>query len=102
MASTIATSSTVLGRPDFGRSSSPAIPSLAYRRFQPMTVGLLTPTRRTISAVPTPSAASNTIRARCANPARTDEDRVHDDNTARSAAGTCTPTVNDMHHDPTR
>ncbi len=34
------------------------------------TVGRLTPTRAAISALGTPSAASNTILARCANPAR--------------------------------
>jgi hypothetical protein len=52
------------GRPDFGRSSSPAMPSVAKRRFQPITAGLLNPTRRTISPVPTPSAANSTTRAR--------------------------------------
>jgi hypothetical protein len=61
-----------------------------------------TPTRATISFVPTPSAASNTIRARCANPAGIDDDRVHRLNSARSLGGTCTPKVNGMHHDPRR
>jgi hypothetical protein len=102
VASTTATGSITRGRPDFGRSASPPIPSAAYRRFQPITAGLLNPTRRTISAVPTPSAASNTTLARCARPARSDGDRVHDLNTSRSRAGTSTPTVNGMHHDPTR
>ncbi len=32
----------------------------------------------------TPSVASSTIRARCANPARTDDDRVNDPNCSRS------------------
>ena len=40
------------GRPGFGRSSSPAIPSAAYRFFHAITVGLDTPTRRTISSSP--------------------------------------------------
>jgi hypothetical protein len=90
------------GRPGFARSSNPARPSLAYRRFQAITVGLLTPTRCTISFVPTPSSASNTIRARCASPAGIDEDRVQELSTARSAGETCTSTVNGMHHDPIR
>src|ERR1019366_9488271 len=75
VARTIVIGSIVGGRPDLGRSSSPARPSLAYRRFHLITAGLLTPTRCTISPVPTPSAASNTIRALCANPARSDGDR---------------------------
>jgi hypothetical protein len=49
-------------------------------------------------SVPTPSSASNTIRARCASPARNDGDRVHRVNSARSSTGICTPTVNDMQH----
>lgn len=39
----------------------------------------------TISLVPTPSAASNTIRARCPNPACSDGDGVHRVNSARPA-----------------
>ena len=65
-----------------------ATPSAAYRRFQPMTAGLLNPTRRTISFVPTPSAASSTTLARCASPARSDGERVHDVNNSRSQAET--------------
>jgi hypothetical protein len=45
------------------------MPSAAYRFFQPITVGFDTPTRSTISLTDTPSAASNTIRARRARPA---------------------------------
>ncbi len=52
------------GRPGFGRSYNPAIPLAAYRFFHAMTVGFDTPTRDAISLVPTPSATSNTIRAR--------------------------------------
>ncbi len=37
-----------------------------------------------ISVFDTPSAASNTIRARCADPAITVEDRVNDTNVSRS------------------
>jgi hypothetical protein len=55
---------------------------------------VLTPTRRTISPVPTPSAASNTIRTRCASPARNDGDRIHDANTSRSAGGSSIAAVN--------
>ena len=54
VASTIATSSVVRGLPGFGRSSSPPIPSAAYRFFHAITVGLDTPVRRTISFVPEP------------------------------------------------
>ena len=43
----------------------------------PITVGRDTPTRRAISAFGSPSAASSTIRARCANPASTVEDRTN-------------------------
>ena len=78
------------------------MPSAAKRRFQPITAGLLNPTRRTISVVPTPSAASNTTRARCASPAFIDRDRVHDNNSSRSREDNSTPTVNGMHHDLTR
>ena len=63
-----------------------------------MTVGLDTPTRCTISFVPTPSSASNTIRARCANPAGNDGARVQRINSARASADIRTVTVNDMHH----
>ena len=70
------------------------MPSAAYRFFQPITVGLDTPTRSTMSLTATPSAASNTIRARCANPARIDGARSHDSSTSRSRGGTSTVTVN--------
>jgi hypothetical protein len=40
--------------------------------------------REAISVFETPSAASNTIRARCADPAITVEDRVNDTNVSRS------------------
>ena len=83
VASTIATSSVVRGLPGFGRSSSPPIPSAAYRFFQAITVGLDAPVRRTISFVPIPSAASSTIRARWASPARIDGDRTHEASTSR-------------------
>ena len=96
VASTTATSSTVFGRPGFGRSSRPASPSAAYRFFHPITVGLDAPVRVAISFVPTPSAANNTIRARRTGPAGIDVERSHDSNTLRSAAGTSTATVNDI------
>ena len=102
VANTMATGSMRAGRPDLGRSSNPAAPSAANRRFQPITAGLLNPTRRTISVVPTPSAASSTTLARCARPARNDGDRVHDSNSSRSRADSSTPTVNGMFHDPMR
>jgi hypothetical protein len=69
------------------------------------TIGLLAvvglaPTRSTMPFTGTSSAASNTIPARCANPARTDDNRVYDSNTRRSAAGISTAIVNAMTHDP--
>ena len=100
VASTIATSSVHRARPGFGRSSSPPVPSAAYRFFHKITVGLDTPVRRTISFVPIPSAASSTILARWASPARIDGDRTHEVSTSRSRGGTSTFTVNGMNHHP--
>ncbi len=100
--STISVSSIVRGRPGFGRSASPPMPSAAYRFFHAITVGLDTPTRLAISFVPTPSAASSTIRARCASPARTDGARNHPARTSRSRGDTSTATGNDMSHDPVK
>jgi hypothetical protein len=96
VASTIATSSICCARPGLGRSWSPPRPSAAYRCFQEITVCLTAPTRSAISFVPTPSAASNTIRARWARPAGIDGARSQPSSTARSLGGTCTPTVNGM------
>ena len=59
-----------------------------YRLRQPMTVGRVVPVLSTISFVPTPSAASNTIRARRAKPAGTEVDRTHDSKTLRSDSDT--------------
>jgi hypothetical protein len=94
---TIATSSTVRGLPGLGRSPSPPIPPAAYRRFHKITVGLDAPVRRTISFVPIPSAASSTIRARRASPARIDGDRTQEASTSRSRGGTSTLTVSLFH-----
>jgi hypothetical protein len=47
-----------------------------------------------MSYTATPSAASNTIRARCANPARNDGERNHASKTSRSPGDTSTTTVN--------
>ena len=49
-----------------------------------MTVGRETPTLAAIAVFACPSAASNTIRARCANPARTDDARVNFTSRSRS------------------
>ena len=51
------------------------MPASAYRARHRFTVGRDTPTRSAISAFSIPSEANNTIRARCASPARTDPDR---------------------------
>jgi hypothetical protein len=61
-----------------------------------ITVGFDRPVRATISPVPSPSAASSTIRARWASPARIDVDRTHEASTSRSRGGTSTVTVNAM------
>jgi hypothetical protein len=100
VARTIATSSVVRGRPGLGRSSSPPRPPAAYRRFHAITVGFDAPVRRMISLVPSPSAASSTIRARCARPARIDGNRSHDASTSRSPGGTPTPAVSAISHSP--
>jgi hypothetical protein len=44
---------------------------------QSITVGRDIPTRSAITVLDTPSAASRTIRARSANPARNDQNPVH-------------------------
>jgi hypothetical protein len=64
------------GRPDRGSSCRPANPRAAYRSRQPRTVGRETPTSSAIAVFDIPSAASSTIRARYAKPARTDDERV--------------------------
>jgi hypothetical protein len=74
----------VRGRPERGSSSSPANPRAAYRSRHPITVGRDTPNLTAIAVFDTPSAANNTIRARCGNPARTDLDRVNRASTSRS------------------
>jgi hypothetical protein len=94
----IALSSITFGRPDRGASCSPARPASAYRLRHWITVGRDTPSRRAIADVPSPSAAANTIRARNANPARTDDDRAHDTNVARSSSEISTSPVDAMTH----
>ena len=62
-------SSTVLGRPERGRSSSALIPAATYRDRHSRTVGTDVPHRSATSVCGSPSAASSTIRARRARPA---------------------------------
>ena len=69
--------STSRGRPDRGSSTNPSIPSASYRARQAVTVGRDTPTNSAIAVLLTPSAANKMILARCAKPARIDDDRVH-------------------------
>jgi hypothetical protein len=102
VACTIATSSICLGRPAFGLSSSPPMPSASYRFRQAITVGFETPTRWTISPVPAPSAAASTILARITSPAGIDGDLSHRSSSARSRGDTSTPVVNAMDDDPTK
>ena len=84
VADTISLWSRSRGRPERGRSTSPAIPDCSYRARHPITVGRDTPVHLAISVFDTPSAANNTIRARCAAPAITVEDWVNDTNVSRS------------------
>jgi len=72
--------STSRGRPDLCSSINPSIPSASYLARHDVTVGRDTPTRAAISVLLTPSAANKMIRARCAKPARIDDDRVHSNN----------------------
>ena len=76
--------STSRGRPDRGSSINPSIPFASYRARQDVTVGRDTPTRSAIAVLLTPSAANKMILARCAKPARIDDDRVHSVNRYRS------------------
>jgi hypothetical protein len=62
-------SETVRGRPGRGPSANPSSRSAAKRARHFVTVGRLTPKRCAISALLSPPAQANTIRARCANPA---------------------------------
>jgi len=84
VAVTIRRWSIVRGRPERGSSASPAIPLVAYRSRQPITVGRDTPTVSAIAVFDTPSAANSTIRARCARPARIELERVHPVSSSRS------------------
>ena len=61
-------------------------------------MGKLTPTRRPTSALLVPSAASNTIRARCAKPAGIVEDRVHSRSLCSSPARNTNGSTRDMNH----
>ena len=84
VAATILRWSIVRGRPERASSASPPIPLRAYRARQLVTVGRDTPTRAAISTLVNPSAASSTIRARCANPAWIVEARTQASSRSRS------------------
>ena len=62
-------------RPGF--IDQPSIPSVSYLARHDVTVGRDTPTSSAIAVLLTPSAANKMILARCANPARIDDERVH-------------------------
>ena len=64
------------------------------------TVGREVPIRRAISAFDNPSAASNTIRARCANPARIELDRSIASSRGRSPSCRTSGAAIDMTHCP--
>ena len=98
VAAMIACSSCTGGRPDRGRSSSAASPPVAYRTRQACTVGRLTPTSRPTSALLAPSAASNTIRACCANPAGIVADRIHSRSLCSSPARNTNSSTRDVRH----
>lgn len=101
VAAMIASRSTVRGRPDRASSTSPAIPDSSYLLRHNVTVGRETPTRAAIAVLETPSAASSTILARCANSARIDDDRTHDNNRC-SSPGRSTSATNRMCHYPSQ
>ena len=96
VATTTSASSITGGRPDRSRSPNAFTPPASYRLRHWITVWRLIPTRRAISAFGRPSAASSTIRARCANPASTVEDRTSalrfSSSPARSTRGAATDT----------
>jgi hypothetical protein len=77
VATTTSASSITEGRPERSRSPNASTPPDTYLLRHWITVGRVIPTRRAISAFGRPSAASSTIRARCANPASTVEDRTN-------------------------
>src|SRR5215203_4600065 len=81
---TIRRGSTDRFRPERFSSASPAMPCSAYRIRHVFTVGRLTPTSRAMSTFGVPPAASNTIRARAASPARPALDRVSPTSSSRS------------------
>jgi hypothetical protein len=83
VAARILARSTVRGRPDRCSSPKPFSPE-AQRSRQEIIVGREIPTHSVISVFDTPSAANNTIRARCAKPARIELDRVQDSYSSRS------------------
>ena len=70
--------------PGRGSSANPASPSSANRSRHLFTVGRDTCTRSAITWFGVPAAASNTIRARNANPAEPVVDRVNDTSFSRS------------------
>ncbi len=86
VAAMMAASSTVLGRPERGSSSSPAMPCSAKRSRHLMTVGRETPSLRAASDVPDPSAQASTMAARSACPADTVLDRVQLVSVTRSSS----------------
>jgi hypothetical protein len=86
VAATICRWSTCCGRPDRASSANPARPRAAYPARQRRTIGRDTPTSSAIRALAIPSAARSTIRARCANPAHTDDDRGSRSSCSRSQA----------------
>src|SRR4051812_24019275 len=104
VATTTSISSTSAGRPDPFWSPKPAMPARSYRSRQETTVAPATPPTppppppprqeppaardppptTAISVLGSPSAASNTIRARLTSPAGADDDRVNDSSRPRS------------------
>jgi len=73
-------------RPGLGRSSRPAKPSVAYRRFQAITLGLDTPRGTRSPRSSTPQLRVSRSGARCAKPAFTEVGRVQKVRTSGSWA----------------
>lgn len=95
---TTAASSIRPGRPERGKSASAAIPPASYRARQAITVCRVIPTRRPISVFGRPSAASNTIRARCTWPAGAVDERVSSRRRAPSPGRSTNGAATDMPH----
>jgi hypothetical protein len=77
---------TVRGRPGRGSSTRPSSRCAAKRARHLVTIGRVTPSRSAISVFFRPSAASSTIRDRCASACALLRRRAHASNRSRSSS----------------